>query len=152
MQGYRGVGATLRCLSGYTYTPPAQGRGRGGQTQMPNRLLHAKTHAFLRVLDCNSVLVCDQRGRRRVEKRGAALPLSLVKAAHSAYGFIIYRQGNHIAMWYDCLHLFTIDLHFCYWLHRLDVPIHCSSTAKREWQWLLIYHSRYHSTLSRSYG
>ena len=37
-------------------------------------------------------------GSETHENGDAAVSLTHDKAAHRAYGFIIYRQGNHIAM------------------------------------------------------
>jgi len=65
---------------------------------MPTTPLYVKRHVFLRVTECNSVLVLDQMVSEAHKKRSAAMPLSLVKAAHRACHIILRRQRNHIAM------------------------------------------------------
>ena len=85
------------CQVVHTHPPRAAGAG-GGRIEMPFQPPYPKTHAFLRVTDCNSVLVLDQMGSEAHKKRGAALPLSLLKAAHGSCANILYEDITHIRM------------------------------------------------------
>jgi hypothetical protein len=76
------VGGTPRCLLGYTHAPPTQGRGGGGQIESTPSPLYVKSLVFLRVSDCNSVLVLDQMASEAHKKRDAAVSIHHHKAAH----------------------------------------------------------------------
>ncbi len=85
------------CQVVHTHPPRAAGAG-GGRTGMPYLASYTKNSAFLRVSECNSVLVLDQMGSEAHKKRGATMPLSFLRAAHRACRNILWRQGNHIAV------------------------------------------------------
>ena len=85
------------CQVIHTHPPRAAGAG-GGPSGEARCAPRPKTHAFLRVTDCNSVLVLDQMGSEAHENGDAALPLSLVKPAHRAYVIVLCGRRNHIAM------------------------------------------------------
>jgi hypothetical protein len=102
------VGGTPRCLFSYTHTPPAQGGGGGGQIESTPTPLYVKSLVFLRVSDCNSVLVCDQMGSETRKKRSAAVSLHHYKAEQRSR--IIIYMGK--ATTFECDLIVDICLHF----------------------------------------
>ena len=152
--GGRGEGATPRCLFSTTHTPPAQGRGGGGQIKVPPAPLWEKRHAIPRVSRCNSVLVCDQMVSEAHKKRDAAVSLHHYKAAHRSN--IIIHRGKATTLHCDWVgepgfqpywfYLQPYPLFLCF-INWNDVPIGSPSITKEgPFKWLLIYRNTYRST------